>query len=33
MLTSVDQTDSGGIDDVHSGAQKTALDGTSYNTW
>jgi general secretion pathway protein G len=33
MLTSIDQTDAGGIDDVHSGAQRTALDGTSYNTW
>jgi len=32
-LSSVDQTDSGGIDDVHSGAQLTATDGTSYNTW
>ena len=32
-LASVDQTDSGGIDDVHSGAQITATDGTSYNTW
>jgi general secretion pathway protein G len=33
MLTSVDQTDAGGIDDVHSADQKTALDGTTYNTW
>jgi general secretion pathway protein G len=32
-LSSIDQTDSGGIDDVHSGAQLTATDGTSYNTW
>ena len=32
-LSSIDQTDSGGIDDVHAAAQKTALDGTSYNTW
>ena len=32
-LSSVDQTDSGGIDDVHSGAQITATDGTSYNSW
>ncbi len=32
-LISVDQTDSGGIDDVHSGAQLTATDGSSYNTW
>jgi len=33
MLTSVDQTDSGGVDDVHSASQKSALDGTTYNTW
>ena len=33
LLTSLDQTDSGGIDDVHSGAQRNALDGTSYSTW
>lgn len=32
-LASVDQTDSGGIDDVHSGAQANGLDGTSYSTW
>ena len=32
-LSTVDQTDSGGINDVHSGAQETATDGTSYNTW
>jgi general secretion pathway protein G len=32
-LSSVDQTDSGGIDDVHSGAQASATDGTSYSTW
>jgi general secretion pathway protein G len=31
-LSSIDQTDSG-IDDVHSGAQLTASDGTSYSTW
>jgi general secretion pathway protein G len=31
-LDTVDQTASG-IDDVHSGAQMTASDGTSYNTW
>ncbi|MBB5338277.1 type II secretion system protein [Tunturiibacter gelidoferens] len=29
---SLDQTETG-IDDVHSGAQQTASDGTSYNTW
>jgi general secretion pathway protein G len=32
-LSSIDQTDSGGIDDVHSGAQVTATDGSSYNSW
>src|ERR1035437_479289 len=32
-LSTVDQTDSGSIDDVHSGAQQTATDGTSYSTW
>jgi general secretion pathway protein G len=31
-LMSLDQTESG-IDDVHSGAQMTASDGTSYSTW
>jgi general secretion pathway protein G len=31
-LMSLDQTESG-IDDVHSGAQMTASDGSSYNTW
>lgn len=30
--STTDQTQSG-IDDVHSGAQMTASDGTSYNTW
>jgi general secretion pathway protein G len=29
---SLDQTESG-IDDVHSGAQITAADGTSYSAW
>jgi general secretion pathway protein G len=33
MLSSVDETDSGGIDDVHSCSQLTANDGTSYNSW
>jgi general secretion pathway protein G len=33
VLESIDQTDSGGVDDVHSGAQMNALDGTSYATW
>ena len=31
-LSTIDQTDSG-INDVHSGAQMTAADGSSYNTW
>jgi len=31
-LMSLDQTEPG-IDDVHSGAQQTASDGTSYSTW
>jgi general secretion pathway protein G len=31
-LMSLDQTQPG-IDDVHSGAQMTASDGTAYNTW
>lgn len=31
-LDTVDQTQ-GGIDDVHSGAQKVGTDGTTYNTW
>jgi general secretion pathway protein G len=31
-LSTTDQTQSG-IDDVHSGAQLTATDGSSYNTW
>jgi general secretion pathway protein G len=33
MLTSVDQMDEGGVDDVHSGSQGVAADGTTYNTW
>ena len=33
VLSSIDQTDSGGINDLHSGAQMTAADGSSYNTW
>ena len=32
MLYTADQTESG-IDDVHSGAQQSAIDGTAYNTW
>lgn len=31
-LQSIDQTQSG-INDVHSGAQQTASDGTSYSSW
>jgi general secretion pathway protein G len=31
-LSSLDQTESG-IDDVHSGAQQTSIEGTAYNTW
>ncbi|HEX3967616.1 MAG TPA: prepilin-type N-terminal cleavage/methylation domain-containing protein [Edaphobacter sp.] len=31
-MMDLDQTESG-IDDVHSGSQETAIDGTSYNTW
>jgi general secretion pathway protein G len=31
-LMTIDQTEPG-IDDVHSGAQMTAADGTAYNTW
>jgi general secretion pathway protein G len=31
-LMSLDQTESG-IDDVHSGSQDTAINGTSYSTW
>ena len=31
-MSNIDQTESG-IDDVHSGAQQTASDGTSYSTW
>ena len=33
VLSTIDQTDSGGINDVHSGAQMTASDGSAYNTW
>ena len=34
LLTSVDETDNGGIDDVHSGSQEVSSDGqTSYNSW
>ncbi len=33
MLTSIDETDQGGIDDVHSGSQQVSTEGTTYNTW
>ena len=33
VLNSVDQTDAGGIDDVHSGSQDKSNDGTLYSTW
>ncbi len=33
-FTSIDETQSGGIDDVHSGSQQISSDGsTTYNTW
>ena len=32
-LSTVDQTDSGGISDVHSGAQFASSDGSLYSTW
>lgn len=32
-LASVDQTDSGGINDVHSGSQDAGTDGQPYSTW
>ena len=31
--TSIDETQSGGIDDVHSGSQQVSSEGTTYNTW
>jgi general secretion pathway protein G len=33
MLTTIDETSSGGIDNVHSGAQELSTEGTSYATW
>jgi general secretion pathway protein G len=30
---SVDETESGGINDVHSGSQEVSSEGTSYATW
>ena len=32
-LSTVDQTDSGGISDIHSGAQFASSDGSLYSTW
>ena len=32
MLSGIDQTESG-VDDVHSGAQMSASDGSSYTSW
>ena len=32
-LSSVDQTDSGGLDDVHSGSQEQGSNGQPYSTW
>lgn len=32
-FTSIDETQSGGIDDVHSGSQQVSTEGTTYNTW
>jgi general secretion pathway protein G len=32
-LQSVDQTDTGGIDDVHSGSQEPGSNGQPYSTW
>jgi general secretion pathway protein G len=32
ILTTLDET-AGGIDNVHSGSQDVATDGTTYNTW
>jgi len=31
--SSVDQTDAGGISDVHSGSQETGSDGQPYSSW
>jgi general secretion pathway protein G len=32
-FTNIDETQSGGIDDVHSGSQMVSTEGTTYNTW
>ena len=31
--TSIDETQSGGIDNVHSGSQQVSSEGTTYSTW
>jgi general secretion pathway protein G len=31
--TSIDETQSGGIGDVHSGSQQVSSEGTTYNSW
>ena len=31
--TAIDQTNEGGLNDVHSGAQQVSSEGTSYSTW
>jgi general secretion pathway protein G len=33
MYTTTDETQSGGIDDVHSGSQSISSDGSLYSTW
>jgi general secretion pathway protein G len=32
-IMSPDQTDAGGVDDVHSSSTATSTDGSAYNTW
>lgn len=32
-FTSIDETQQGGMADIHSGSQAIASDGTTYNTW
>ena len=31
--TSIDETQSGGVDNVHSGSQQVSTEGTTYSTW
>jgi general secretion pathway protein G len=31
--TSIDESDSGGINDIHSGSQQVSSEGTTYSTW